>query len=239
MQPIERHPLVEEVLGFWQEALGTERAAYRGHVYRVLNYARALVGSGKHDDALAVASAFHDLGIWSDRTFDYLLPSIQRGETFRRVRTPSLSADLLARMIDQHHRLRRVVEGPEPEVVEAFRRADLVDVSRGVLRPASRGSWSGSWPDDSHTPGSTGSWLAPGSGGPSAIRSGPCQWSVSASCCSHNGVDQVKPSRPSQSAPAEWGSKRTAASSEIASLTRQIAPTRKEDSVVPLVLWPT
>ena len=134
MQPIERHPLVEEVLGFWQEALGTERAAYRGHVYRVLNYARALVGSGKHDDALAVASAFHDLGIWSDRTFDYLLPSIQRGETFRRVRTPSLSADLLARMIDQHHRLRRVVEGPEPEVVEAFRRADLVDLSRGVLR---------------------------------------------------------------------------------------------------------
>jgi hypothetical protein len=37
-------------------------------------------------------------------------------------------------MIDQHHRLRRVVEGPEPEVVEAFRRADLVDLSRGVLR---------------------------------------------------------------------------------------------------------
>ena len=134
MQLIERHPLVEEVLGAWQEALGTERLAYRGHVYRVLNYARRLVGSGRHDDALAVASAFHDLGIWSDRTFDYLPPSIQRGETFRRIRTPSLPADLLARMIGQHHRLRRVIEGPEPELVEAFRRADLVDVSCGALR---------------------------------------------------------------------------------------------------------
>src|SRR5262249_27517781 len=133
MQPVERHPLVEEVLGAWQEALGAERVAYRGHVYRVLNYARALLGSAKHEDALAVASAFHDLGIWSDRTFDYLPPSIQRGEAFRRARMPSLSADLLARMIGQHHRLRRIVDGPEPEVVEAFRRADLVDLSHGAL----------------------------------------------------------------------------------------------------------
>jgi len=134
MELIERHALVEEVLGAWQEALGTERAPYRGHVYRVLNYARALIGSERHDDALAVGSAFHDLGIWSDRTFDYLPPSIQCGEAFRQARMPSLSAELLARMIGQHHRLRRIVDGPEPEVVEAFRRADLVDLSRGVLR---------------------------------------------------------------------------------------------------------
>jgi hypothetical protein len=49
-------------------------------------------------------------------------------------RAPLLDGETVAALIEQHHRLRRVRRGPHAEVVEAFRRADLVDVSRGVFR---------------------------------------------------------------------------------------------------------
>ena len=39
---------------------------------------------------------------------------------------------LVAVLIGQHHRLRCIRSGLEPEIVEAFRRADLVDVCAGV-----------------------------------------------------------------------------------------------------------
>lgn len=131
MSVIDRHPIIEEVLEEWASALGVDRARYGGHAYRVYNVARRLVGSGRRDDELALASAFHDLGIWSDGTFDYLAPSIARAHTYLAGHAPQLPADLIAEVIENHHRLRRVRFGVDPEVIEAFRRADLVDVSRG------------------------------------------------------------------------------------------------------------
>ena len=114
----------------WSSALGRDRARYGGHAYRVYNVARRLVGSERRDDELALSSAFHDLGIWSDCTFDYLAPSIARAHAYLEGRAPELPADLIAEVIENHHRLRRVRFGVDPEVIEAFRRADLVDVSR-------------------------------------------------------------------------------------------------------------
>ncbi|MGZ6098351.1 MAG: HD domain-containing protein [Myxococcaceae bacterium] len=134
MELIEQHPFLEQMLEEWAPALGSARVAYGGHAYRVLNYSRALLGSARHDEELALAAAFHDLGIWSDRTFDYLPPSVERAEAFRRERAPGLGAELIAKLIRNHHVLRPLRTGPDPAVQEAFRRADLVDVSRGQLR---------------------------------------------------------------------------------------------------------
>ena len=134
MRVLERHSFVEEMAARWGDALGTAREAYPGHAYRVLNYARALIGTERHDDELALAAAYHDLGIWSDRTFDYLGPSQQRAEAFRREGAPTIDAELLALLIYDHHLLRRPRTGIEPALRDAFRRADLVDVSRGTLR---------------------------------------------------------------------------------------------------------
>lgn len=54
----------------------TRVIAYRGHIYRVLSFARVLVPDGEQRDAkLAVAAAFHDLDVFS--TLDYLIPSIR------------------------------------------------------------------------------------------------------------------------------------------------------------------
>lgn len=131
---LEQHPFIEEMAARWSGALGSARGAYSGHAYRVLNYARALIDSEKHDEDFALAAAYHDLGIWSDRTFDYLAPSTERAEHFRREAAPGMDAELLRRLIQDHHLLRRPRDGVEPGLRDAFRRADLVDVSRGRLR---------------------------------------------------------------------------------------------------------
>jgi hypothetical protein len=128
-----RVALLEDILATWAGALGGAREAYRGHAYRVYNSTRRLAGRDAPEDLLATAAAFHDLGIWSDGTFDYLAPSIARAR--RHVEEHAIAVDpaLLASVIENHHRLRRW-RGAGAPVVEAFRRADLVDVSRGWVR---------------------------------------------------------------------------------------------------------
>jgi hypothetical protein len=57
-------------------ALGGDFKAYRNHAYRVVNLCVAL-SSGHQVEKIAIAAAFHDLGIWTDGTFDYLQPSVK------------------------------------------------------------------------------------------------------------------------------------------------------------------
>ncbi len=97
-------------------------------MYRVFNLARALAGTGDHDEAIAVAAVFHDLGIWSDGTFDYLAPSGRRAAEHLAARGPSADPEQVARIIAYDHALTscRATAGP---LAEAFRQADLVDVT--------------------------------------------------------------------------------------------------------------
>lgn len=129
-----RHPILDDVLAEHAFALGNSRVAYQGHAYRVFNVARRLLGSDARDDELAIAAAFHDIGIWTDHTFDYLAPSIDVATRWldRTGRSDAQQplGKTIAAIIDDHHRLRRV----DTPIVDAFRRADLVDVTRGVLR---------------------------------------------------------------------------------------------------------
>jgi hypothetical protein len=140
---VAEHPIVDQVLGAWDAALGRDAAAYRGHVYRVFHFARAIatslagaIGDDARDDVIAAASAFHDLGIWSDGTFDYLDPSVARARAWL-ADHPSFDADADAdaveAMIRLHHKLTPCLPEAGP-LAEAFRRADLVDLSLGALR---------------------------------------------------------------------------------------------------------
>jgi hypothetical protein len=134
MNIVDHHPVIEEVLDAWSPSLARARDPYGGHVYRVFNYARRVFGSPSHDDDFAVASVFHDLGIWSDRTFDYLAPSSARAAHYLCARDPAASTELVVDVIENHHSLRRVRGGVAPLAADAFRRADYVDLSRGFLR---------------------------------------------------------------------------------------------------------
>ena len=69
-------PSIDDVLDAHAPALGKDFVAYRNHVYRVMNLCVAIVGDRGALEKIATAAVFHDLGIWTDRTFDYLAPSI-------------------------------------------------------------------------------------------------------------------------------------------------------------------
>lgn len=126
------HPVLDDV--FARFDLGVARRAYGNHAYRVYNYARRILGHARHDDEVAIASAFHDIGIWTDGTFDYLPPSIARARAYTDEHAHGTSADRVAAIIDNHHVVRRIGAGAHADVVEAFRLADRVDVSGGWLR---------------------------------------------------------------------------------------------------------
>jgi hypothetical protein len=127
-------PLVDEILGAHAPALGLAREAYRNHVVRVLNFVFALApqleGGGEQ---VTIAAAFHDLGIWTDRTFDYLGPSRRLARDYLAARGLAHLAPEVEAIIEQHHKI-RPYRGPFHLPVEAFRRADLVDVTLGVVR---------------------------------------------------------------------------------------------------------
>src|SRR3954447_18123031 len=70
-------PTVEEVLDGHASELGHDLIAYRNHVYRVVNLCLGIVGDRRVEvEKIAVAAVFHDLGIWTNNTFDYISPSV-------------------------------------------------------------------------------------------------------------------------------------------------------------------
>ncbi|MDQ3677802.1 MAG: HD domain-containing protein [Actinomycetota bacterium] len=132
---ISLHPLAVEILdGHRAHALGDDEGyrGYRGHVYRVLNFARALSANIDDRDAkLAIAAAFHDLDAFS--ALDYLSSSIRAQDAWLRQTGRQAWASELAVVIAEHHRL-TPYRGPHAPLAEAFRRADLVDLSQGLIR---------------------------------------------------------------------------------------------------------
>lgn len=124
-------PIVDAVLHEHEASLGPDCAAYRHHVYRVLNLCRALgARGGEADDKIAIAAVFHDLGIWTDRTFDYLAPSIALAEGHLNRIGRAEWRDEIADIIACHHQVSRYT-GPFA-LAEPFRRADWADVTFGA-----------------------------------------------------------------------------------------------------------
>jgi hypothetical protein len=122
--------LADEIRDVWRPAIGSDLPGYRGHVYRTLNVCRALAPAVS-GDRIAVAAAFHDLGLWPDGDLDYLPASVARATDWLDRGGRSTWSPEIALAIDFHHEL-TPYRGAHAPLVEAFRRADLVDVSRGL-----------------------------------------------------------------------------------------------------------
>jgi hypothetical protein len=127
-------PIVDGVLGQYATALGHDFVAYRNHVYRVLNLCLAVTGGHSDDlEKIAIAAVFHDLGIWTDRTFDYLAPSVSLAREHLVAQSRADWIPEIEAMIANHHKITRARAEPD-WLVEGFRRADWIDVSRGFRR---------------------------------------------------------------------------------------------------------
>jgi hypothetical protein len=137
-------PLAEEILeALRHRAHGDDAGydAYKAHVYRVVNFARALTADRPdRDDKLAIAAAFHDLAAFD--TLDYLVPSIEAQDAWLQQTGRDAWSDELALVVAEHHRLSGYgPTRPHAPLVEAVRRADLVDVSQGLIRFGIPGSY--------------------------------------------------------------------------------------------------
>jgi hypothetical protein len=115
--------------------------AYKAQLYRVVNFARALTPDGPdRDDKRAIAAAFHDLAAFD--TLDYLVPSIKAQDAWLQQTGREAWSEELALIVAEHHRLSRYGSSrPHAPLVEAVRRADLVDVSQGLVRFGIPGSY--------------------------------------------------------------------------------------------------
>ncbi|WP_371367777.1 hypothetical protein ACA097_00630 [Pseudomonas sp. QL9] len=129
-------PLLDEVLDFHAAQLGRDFTAYRNHAYRIANLCLAMVTGSDEDERLtrtiSLAAAFHDLGIWTDDTFDYLAPSRRLARDWIAAKGCPVDTAEIESMIEQHHKI-TPFRGEGGRLVEAFRRADWADVSLGIL----------------------------------------------------------------------------------------------------------
>lgn len=114
--------------------MGQDFIAYRNHVYRVVNLCLAIVGDSRVElEKIAVAAVFHDLGIWTDNTFDYIAPSVAVAREHLTARGMADWIPEIEAMIVDHHKVTPSPPNPQ-SLVESFRRADWIDVSRGLRR---------------------------------------------------------------------------------------------------------
>jgi hypothetical protein len=124
---------LDAILDRYAAVIGADIEAYRNHAYRVANLCAASAPrSPDMVEKIAVASAFHDLGIWTDRTFDYLEPSVRLAREYLIVEGRGDWVPEVTAAIREHHRITRG-DGVHGPLVEPFRRADWIDVSGGLL----------------------------------------------------------------------------------------------------------
>ena len=99
-------PTVEEVLDDHASELGHDLIAYRNHVYRVVNLCLAIVGDSRVElEKIAVAAVFHDLGIWTNHTFDYIAPSVAIAREHLAARGMADWIPEIEAMIVDHHKV--------------------------------------------------------------------------------------------------------------------------------------
>ncbi len=123
-------PLVDAILTEWRAAIGADYTALRNHIHRTCYLCRMLADL---DDTaweqVGVAGAFHDLGIWSDGTWDYLDPSAARARAWLEANDHADWIPGVEAMILDHHKITAVADTP---LADTFRKADWIDVSLGL-----------------------------------------------------------------------------------------------------------
>jgi hypothetical protein len=99
-------------------------------------------------EKIAVAAVFHNLGIWTNHTFDYIAPSVALARDHLAARGMAGWIPEIEAMIVNHHKITPSRANPHPStiargalsgvegqsLVESFRRADWIDVTRGLRR---------------------------------------------------------------------------------------------------------
>ena len=139
--------LLDNILEIYRPKIGDAYTPYRGHCQRVYAFTIYLISqppSSENEatqifEKIAIASAFHDIGLWTAYTVDYLVPSndeamkyLDRHLTENHPHISEYRRDI-SLMITRHHQFLQgsLITNSLPDL---FRRADLVDFSWGWVR---------------------------------------------------------------------------------------------------------
>ncbi len=133
--------VIDKVLEKRRESLGCDYQAYRNHACRVFHLCLMISGAGPEEaEKIAPAAAFHDLGIWTHRTFDYLGPSAGLLEEYLQGEDKTIWQEEIRAMILYHHKV-TPYRGANAKLVEAFRKADWTDVTWGIISAGLPGNY--------------------------------------------------------------------------------------------------
>lgn len=118
----------------YRDMIGGDFIGYRNHVYRMVNFCLAFGELSEIDtEKVVIAGCFHDIGIWTAHTFDYLPPSIATANDYLRRRALESWSHEIVKMIDGHHKV-RAIAADHGRLAEIFRKGDLVDFSLGIVK---------------------------------------------------------------------------------------------------------
>lgn len=125
--------LVEEILNEYRARIGGDFDAYRNHVYRVINLCFSLGQFSEIEkEKIQIAGCFHDIGIWTVGTLDYLPPSESEASKYLQAQGKDAWNAEITEMIEMHHCIRSC-KGSAFPLVDIFRRADIADFSLGMV----------------------------------------------------------------------------------------------------------
>lgn len=130
---LERHR-VDELFARYENLIGKDFPGYRNHVYRTITYAmHFLENAAEYEQLVETAFVYHDIGLWTDHELAYLEPSEAVALADNEKYGWELDPELLRKAIHWHHKIFSY-KGPHQKVIEACRKADWIDASKGNLR---------------------------------------------------------------------------------------------------------
>ncbi len=122
---------IDSILEVHRSLIGADWAAYRGHCQRLFCYLSCFGLSPNEITLTEVAIAFHDLGIWTADSMDYLAPSCEAARLYISDQNLEIKIDLVEDMINSHHKM---TKAKTHHLAEYLRKADLIDLSATWLR---------------------------------------------------------------------------------------------------------
>lgn len=126
--------LVDNILDSFKNTIGEDFYPYRNHIYRVVNLCYFAGDFNVEErEKIQIAAVFHDIGIWTGDTLDYLPPSIQAAQQYLVNEGKEEWIEEVSEMIEMHHGIKTRANSVYP-LVEVFRRADIADFSLGLFR---------------------------------------------------------------------------------------------------------
>lgn len=134
MKLIRKNKWIEDIIGGHKHHMGDSFMPYKNHVYRVYNLCLMFhEPTEEENDKLAIAAAFHDLGMWPGEEIDYLDPSIRLAQEYLLENGMEEWVEEISLMVEYHHRFRKC-SSDFPQLVEIFRKGDWVDATKGMRR---------------------------------------------------------------------------------------------------------